>query len=362
MHPVENCCQPPYYIVMLDDVNNDDQPEVIWWRSYNAGDGSLTPIKTKIWIFGVNGQPLDGWPVIEETSSFPDPRISVGDVLPNEPGKELVVTTYNRGARLFLLNGTEVTAGWPIPALSDVPHAAVLANLDNTGGLEAILCGYSGPGDVLAIVRGDGTALPGWPKTLTSYCGPDQPPLAADLDGDGAWEIIAVDGDRTLRIWHLNGAPPVETSLPSTVTSPMAIADIDNQPGLEILVRPYHTLRAYRANGAEIQNALWPKSFSNDVEDLVVGDLRNDGTFDLLASTSNQAFLFDLPTIAQAKGQFWPVGYGTPGRTSVVAQCIDGTAFGRCSDSSVSQRCVNGELRYDTTCTPSRGEKQQVAP
>lgn len=352
VRPVENCCVAPTYIAILDDLNNDDSPEVIWYRSYWDNG----PWLHKIWIYDLSGNPLPGWPVTESGAPT-DLLVSVGDVLPGIPGKEIVVQDSVRGLRLFTLTGAEIqTNGWPRALFPDI--FPTLANVDSTGGLEVMTCEWiTGSMYRVHAFRGDGTEPTGWPIDFSDGC--FQQPMLANLDSDSTYELV-VGAYTKIYIWQLDGTPPVTITPPFPVFNQIHLLDIDNQQGLEVVIASDHTLRAYRPNGAEVVNALWPKTLPSGVEAFIASDLRGDGTLDLLVFT-NQAYLFDLPTPAIPKNQFWPFDYGTPGRTSVVDQCVDGTVFGQCAPGTPYQRCVNGELRADSSCAGGGG-KQQVAP
>lgn len=348
VRPAVGCCVPPNYIPIIDDISGDSAPEVFWYRTYFEND----QYQNGLWLYDVNGNVLPGWPVIWATPQTTQMRAVIGDVRPDLPGKEIIVALPFEHIRLFMANGTEVTNGWPVALTSD--DFPSLANIDGAGGLEILVCGPNG----VTILRGDGTVLPGWPRPA----GCRDQPVAADIDADGEFEIMATSSS-AVYIWELDSPTPVLIPLASNPEVGARAVDLDGQPGLEIVVPKYHALGAYRANGTEIVNGVWPKTYgSYDVEEVLAGDLRGDGTPYLLVFTYNQAFLYDLPGTLQQNSQYWPFRFGTPGRTSVLERCVDGTAFNQCSNNPVLQRCINGVLQPDSTCAPSAGGRQQVAP
>lgn len=355
MNPTNLCCVPPQYFAILDDLNNDDRPEVVWYRTW--WDDSQ--YQNRIWVYDLSGNILPGWPVAWTTTGIVDIFPAVGDLLPDTPSKEIVFSDSTRGLRLLTFQGEEIHAnGWPRP-LGGLSLYPTIVNIDGTGPLEVLACEWNSGQHRIHAFRADGTEPAGWPITNPGGC--YQSPFAADVDQNGTFEVIL--NDRTsVRIWEQTGGQPVVITPPQPVDDTIRVFDVDNQPGLEIVVPSRRDLRAYRPDGTELQNAVWPKTLNGNVEGFIAGDIRNDGTLDLLAFTSTSAYLFDLPSGAAAKNQFWPVDYGTPGRTSLVDQCTDGTPFSQCADNPVLQRCVNGELRPDSTCAPQPREIQQIAP
>lgn len=349
VRPAVGCCVPPNYIPIIDDITGDSAPEVFWYRTYFED----SQYQNGLWLYDIQGNVLPGvWPVIWSTPQTTQMRAVIGDIRTDLPGKEIVVVLPFERIRLFRADGVEITDGWPVALASD--DFPTLVNIDSVGGLELLVCGSSG----VTILRGDGTTLPGWPRPARCR---DQP-IAADIDADGHFEII-VTSDAAVYIWELDTPTQVLIPLSSPPNVGARVFDVDGQPGLEVVVPKYHALGAYRLDGTEIVNTVWPKPYGSfDVEEFIAGDLRNDGTLDLLVFTYNNAYLYDLSGRAMPNNQYWPIRYGTPGRTSVSAQCVDGTAFGQCANNPVLQRCVNGELRPDSTCAPQPRGRQQIAP
>jgi hypothetical protein len=97
-------------------------------------------------------------------------------------------------ARLIILDANGEVSGEASLPRFEVPSVAV-GDLGNDGKSEIIAFLYQDPDIWLGIYNGDGTTLPGWPKLISSkgYY-PSLPPVLADLDADGALEIIYIDG------------------------------------------------------------------------------------------------------------------------------------------------------------------------
>lgn len=153
------------------------------------------------------------------------------------------------------------------------------------------------------------------------------PPVVADIDGDGDMEIVLA-GDHEassstdnqgITVWVLNHDmtrpagwdPPKDTGAALSygedlghnivITSPSpAVADLDGEPGLEILVPTYDgVLHAFRSNGEDF----WTYAFATTAspytgagEPLIV-DLNGDGSPEILFTTftSGEPRLPDAP-------------------------------------------------------------------
>jgi len=163
------------------------------------------------------------------------------------------------GAQIHAWNGSgHDLPGFPIqlPAVQNghsvTLRAPVAGDLDGDGALEIVAVGIQQNfliGDVTEAYayRNTGEPVPGWPVLLQS--GPNvsfawpHTPSVADLDGDGADEVVlslglvgngaelhVLSGDGT----PLSGWPKV---LPEPVSAPLAVSvgDVDASPGLEIV-------------------------------------------------------------------------------------------------------------------------------
>ncbi len=130
---------------------------------------------------------IDGWPLQENGSTN---RGGVFANLDADPELEII---YNIGSKTYAFNVDGIhTDGWPKSVSSSPEYgAAAYGDMDGDGyGEIALSCHQPGPGNkgrIYAFEK-DGTTLSGFPI----YCdgGLTRTPVRADLDGDGAMEII----------------------------------------------------------------------------------------------------------------------------------------------------------------------------
>jgi hypothetical protein len=101
-----------------------------------------------------------------------------------------------------LLAGWDAASGawldaWPQPIEGwQIPTAPAIADVDGDGAAE-VLAGSSG--DVLHAFRADGSEPSGWPKDTAGWLLAS--PSVGDIDGDGLLEVVAVTRDGWLFAW-----------------------------------------------------------------------------------------------------------------------------------------------------------------
>ena len=166
----------------------------------------------------------------------------------------------------------------------------LLADLNNDGTLEII--GATGPyfntvattpaGQAAARAAGNriyafdlqGNLVPGWPYHTTTNDALDRQtwkePIAADLDGDGRPEIIAVDRVGVLHVVAPNGKalpgfeggkvinPVLSGRQFNDAFSSPIVADVNGDGSQDVIVSHGYQLRAYSRFGAEVFSAFTP--------------------------------------------------------------------------------------------------------
>jgi len=172
----------------LSDIDDDEKDEIFWGNC----------------AWDENGQMLDGWPLPYDPSSTSNlSSISIDDLFPEYPGKEVVHLDYERNA--------------------GEPYSSI----------------------VIRIFTKDGTEiLTGWPKLISEFSGElidYLTPIISDIDGDGDKEIIlglSIDSSPfiTLKIWNKEGTefgPTDALVMPHSerfYSSILSIGDFDANP------------------------------------------------------------------------------------------------------------------------------------
>jgi hypothetical protein len=229
--------------------------------------------------------------------------------------------------------------GWP-QSLSSVvgPSALVAADLDGDG-MREILVGSMWDANAVHVFRADGSE---WtdgdqdPKTNGIF-GKTQgrvnaAPLAVDVDGDGSCEIFAPSYDGFVHAWRTNGAPgtpppvlpgwPVDHGENGSRTSPVA-GDLDGDGALEIVtVSNDGKIRALESNGAMM--AGWPRTTRQRGlgSTPAIADLDGDGKDDVVVGATDSTLYACSGTGADLPG--WPLAVGDKIVSSPVLADVDG--------------------------------------
>jgi hypothetical protein len=174
-----------------------------------------------------------------------------------------------------------------------------LADLDPVAGKEIIAVTWHATQRRVVVLRRDGSPLPGWPRPLVpapeAYRGAQVAPVVANLDDQGAPEILVAARDGRLYGWHADGteiadgdANPstqgvlLDTASPFLRSAP-AVADLDPaRPGLEIVVGATDgRLHVIGADGMPLTG--WPRLFSGYfASGAVIADLDRDGELEFV--------------------------------------------------------------------------------
>lgn len=159
----------------------------------------LYPVGTVLYAFNIDGTDVQGWP--RPLDYPPDGTASFGDIDGDGYG-EIVVTTRQTGSSAFgkiyafETDGNDV-AGFPVETEEGgAVRTPVLADLNGDGALEIIVTiryyDITPPGTLqgfVYVIKGDGTMYPGWPQRM-DYA-PGSTVAVGDIDGDEIPEIIA---------------------------------------------------------------------------------------------------------------------------------------------------------------------------
>lgn len=218
--------------------------------------------------WNLDGSSVPGWP--QTVSSYAlEGAPAFGDI-DGDGQEEIVVTNHGLTSGGFIYafrkNGTSVS-GFPINH-GYSSRTPVLANMDNTGGLEIIVNKrLSGSGEVW-VYRGNATTFPGWPKTLNHV--PASSAAVGDITGDALPEIV-MESYSSLYAWGSDGNPLAgfPYTMPNgdvnSYSSPV-LADVDGDNIREIVFGT-HSLSGpgyvylLKNNGTVMSG--WPKMTGN---------------------------------------------------------------------------------------------------
>ena len=179
--------------------------------------------------------PLPGWPFVATGLFSSSPAI--GDILA-APGLEIAVASSNDSLYVLTADGARAT-DWPQPVEltpgNGRTNSPVLAPLRASLGdlaLQVIVAGGDGS---LRAFEPNGSVTPGF-ASLSMGAATEASPAVADLDGDGAAEILIGAEDRRLYAFHSDGSSvsgfPIEIGAEARSTP--AVWDMDGDGAAEI--------------------------------------------------------------------------------------------------------------------------------
>lgn len=146
-------------------------------------------------------------------------------------------------------------------------------------------------------------------------------PVAVDLDGDGAKEIVAARSGRVLA-WNLDGTIAASTDVAGRIWSSPVVADIvPEHAGIEVAF-------AERGNIHVLDSALielpgWPFAWNDELRSFAAGDIDGDGRLELVAVTTNPLEGGGQRDIIIAVNDDGTMAAGFPPNTTGASGCDD---------------------------------------
>ncbi|MGD8395100.1 MAG: FG-GAP-like repeat-containing protein, partial [Candidatus Eiseniibacteriota bacterium] len=202
--------------------------------------------------------------------------------------------------------GARFTSDGVVPAARSYESTAAVADLDGDGALEIAAAAWQRA--ELHVWRLDGSAVDGWPRSLI---GPPNwgSPVAADLDADGDLELVVLSGAQgRLFAWHHDGREVRDGDGDPTTDGVFAhsgaafsfatpaAGDVDGEPGAEIVVgydAPAGALHVYRADGSEPPG--WPLALGGPISaSPALADLDDDGRLEILVAVEETDSVYVL--------------------------------------------------------------------
>lgn len=303
------------------DLDGDSTDEVI---AATYGRGPNPYQRGIIFVWEMNGDSLPGWPVEVATGPIPSTPV-IGDI-DGDGANELVVGNWSQ-AFVFRSDGS-LYPGWPKPY--GASYSPTLEDLDHDGDMEIVY--PSGPD--IYIFQHDGSILPGFPVSVAH----DQAgsPAVADIDGDSLFEIVAginrgpvTTGQFEVYGWNDDGSmiPGFPVLICGIVKSNPALGDLDGDGTVEIVVNGYHSSNQDSLYVLDCQGNLepgWPVCVPYcRLSPPALADLDRDQDLEILVGGTDKlhAYHHDGSPVSG-----WPVSPATGGNvnSSLVIAEIDG--------------------------------------
>jgi len=261
------------------NMDNDPDLELV----YSVGQ--------KTYAFNLNGTAVGGWP---RTLDYPsDGAPAYGDIDGDGLG-EIVVTTHqtstsaNGKVYAFEKNGNNVQ-GFPVSTEGGPVRTPVLADMDDDGALEIIIAIRLWPEGFIHVYRGNGSMYPNFPVRM-DYA-PGSAVAFGDITGDVVPEIIA-ESYYSLHAFNLEGVIlPGFPYFPGdgrvfSYSSPV-LADLNGDGLREIICGDHSTnlgdgaVHVVQSDGTALPG--WPKFTDNWIYGPPsVGDIDGDGELDVV--------------------------------------------------------------------------------
>ncbi|MGN6386745.1 MAG: S8 family serine peptidase, partial [Verrucomicrobiota bacterium] len=246
-------------------------------------------------VYSIHGELL--WSRVLGFDLTPDIP-AIGDL--DGDGKLEIVVDGPAGFLAFHSDGTEMASGWPI-ASSTSNHAKVLADVDADGTPELITYSQENPVAVapefreLAVYKCDGSLVRKWNLAVSGFTNQVQKifPAVADIDGQPGLEIVAVSGSFEVQAFDYRQDQPIwrASTRGAILTSPV-IGDVDGNGSPDIIVA------TAAENGAteggvyifDHHGTLWPGWPMLDDQSFLIspalGDLDKDGRLEIVLPSS----------------------------------------------------------------------------
>lgn len=146
-------------------------------------------------------------------------------------------------------------------------------------------------------------------------------PVVADLDADGAREIVAARAGVLLG-WHLDGTVVLRVELEGRIWASPIVADLaPDHAGLEIAFAERGNIHLVGADGAELPG--FPFAWRDELRSIAAGDVDGDGALELVAVTTSpleSGGLRDIVIVVEADGTMHP---GFPANTTGASGCTE---------------------------------------
>ena len=298
--------EPGFYQYLFSEEGRDEVPVFEGWPMSFGGSNEcggvygnldddpdleiIYPVGSLLYALNIDRSAVDGWP---KTLDFPtDGAASYGDIDGDGEG-EIVVTTHQVGSfafgtlYAFEADGSDVP-GFPVPTEGGGVRTPALADLDADGALEIIITVRDWPDGLVYVFSGNGSIYPGWPVRMDYV--PGSSAAVSDINSDGVPEIVA-ESYYGLHVFNPDGGLlegfPYYPGLGRVFSySAPVLADLDGDGNREIICGD-HSIENGTGAVHIVENdgnswLQWPKFTTSWVYGPPsVGDIDNDGQLDI---------------------------------------------------------------------------------
>ncbi len=289
----------------LEDADGDGKPDLIWKTDLRSSclrsvivanlDGSADGSQ-EIILRGEANSP-SGYRTINVLSERGEPLYSFGESntystlavadLNRNGEKEIIAGTREGKVIAYRYNGDVFRTFINEPAIT-FRSTPIVCDLDNDGTKEILIVGRDARRNYVYARKADGRTVPGWNDRIQSFSHPDDDldfPLAVgDLDNDGKLEVVTLGKD-SIYIWKNNGTLLNRIYVRDLVKHRPILADVDGNPGAEIIVTVGRAVYAFDISGNQIVG--FPLQTGGEIivgSSPTVADVDDDGFSEILVT------------------------------------------------------------------------------
>jgi hypothetical protein len=300
----------------LGDMDGDGDLEII-----------IGGMDRRLYLLHHDGTDALGWPLDYDDKYYRDNRSTAAVADMDGDGlNEIIIGSNNyvypacpNPYLFYVLNGDGTpTPGFPLETTQNIESAPAVADLDGDGYLDIVFgtgdygehCRQPADGKKVYAVDRFGQPLPGWPvRTNADML---NAPAIGDLDNDGSPEVVIYNAT-TLYAWHADGRPvrgfPQHGAYYIRFHTPV-LADVDGDGAIEILLG---TGQIYGGDGRlkEMRVKLQTP--------LIVTDQDGDGLLESIGANNWNRSLYIWQERGPATGlEPWPMFHRTADRAGVL--------------------------------------------
>ncbi len=282
---------------VITDINNDGAKEIIFCDE-----------TSKVYAYNSDGTAFAGFPVAGASSGNSKASIAVADI-DGDGNKEIAVTHFIDGFLKVINHDGSIR--FEKTQLGYVFTTPVFADFTSDAGMETIIAGTPGSNNQIMVFDKDGNAVANFPVDLTASVRASV--SVADVDGDGANEIIAATASEKLAIIESDGTANY-VDLEGVLTIDPIIFDTDkivvgNSAGKVFVVQ----------NGQIVTS----REFNSQIKgSFAVADVNGDGNNDIILTLDSNE-LYAVDSSLQNLSGTWPATHTHDISTSPVIADVD---------------------------------------
>lgn len=299
---------------------------------------------------------MPGWPnTIQSHPNYTSCGATMAD-LDDDGIMEIMAGSTNGDFEVWYINGDSI---WIKTALGMIQSKPAIGDLNLDGQKEIVVTNRN---NTIYVWKSDGSNYPGWPVN-TSEVGGLKSPVLFDLNGDDTLEIIVGERDYPkgkIEVFKENGTLLWSDTLDYMCVATPAVGDIDNDGTFDIVAASYYSLYAWDANGNLKAN--WPLNIAPaggmSYSQPTLVDLDNDGNLEICITYYDWNTSTDYLGIWKYDGTpfpGWPQDlWGSQSYNTPVPVDVDSDSTVELSDAS--SHYTNGPLHlFSSTGTEESG-------